>query len=38
MGIVAAPNIDENVVELFKYTSLMIWDVLSNNNASGGKI
>lgn len=37
LSIIAAPDVDENVVELFNYTSFMIWDVLSNNDASGGK-
>lgn len=37
-SIITAPDVDENVVEFIKYTSLMIWDKLSNNNASSGKI
>lgn len=38
LSIITAPDVDENVVEFFKYTSLMIWDILSNNKARSGKI
>lgn len=38
LSIVTAPDVDKNVVEFFKYTSLMIWGILSNNDASSSKI
>lgn len=38
LSIVTAPDVDENVVKFFKYTSLMIGNILSNNDASSGKI
>lgn len=38
LSIITAPDVNENVVEFVKYTSLMIWDILSNNNARSGKI